>query len=302
MIAMPGRSHDGPLPPLTEREAELAREMRRDVETLSKDSRSTIAIPQLNAAADYVESRLRETGREVRRQTYRIEANEYHNLEIEIPGTSDEIVIVGAHYDAVFACPGANDNASGVAGMLALARIFANERPRRTLRFVAFTNEEPPRFWTDYMGSRVYARRCRERNEKVVAMLSLETIGYYSDEKGSQKYPAPFGLFYPSKGNFIAFVGNLGSRGLVRRMIRVFRETASFPSEGGAIPGWIPGVGWSDHWSFWKEGYDAVMVTDTAPFRYPHYHTPNDTPEKLDYEKMSRVVNGLVPVLQDLTR
>ena len=192
--------------------------------------------------------------------------------------TPSEIVIVGGHYDSVAGCPGANDNASGTAAVLALARLFATSAPARTLRFAAFTNEEPPHFQTDAMGSRVCALNCRARSENVVAMLSLETIGFYSDAEGSQSYPPPFSLFYPSKGNFIAFVGNVGSRGLVRRAIRTFRERTPFPSEGAALPGFVPGVGWSDHWSFWREGYQAIMVTDTAPFRYPHYHTARPTP------------------------
>ena len=151
--------------------------------------------------------------------------------------------------------------------MLALARAFRAHKPARTLRFAAFVNEEPPFFHTDEMGSLVYAKACRSRSEKVVAMLSLETMGCFSEAEGSQSYPLPFSLFYPSRGNFIAFVGNLESRSLVHRAIACFREHARFPSEGGAVPGFIQGVGWSDHWSFWKAGYPAIMITDTAPLR-----------------------------------
>ena len=170
----------------------------------------------------------------------------------------------------------------------------------RTVRLVAFVNEEPPFCHTDLMGSRVYARRCRARDENVVAMLSLETIGFYVDEPGSQKYPFPFSLFYPDTGNFVGFVGNLGSRSLTRRSIRAFRESTDFPSEGLAAPGWIPGIGWSDHWSFWQEGYPGVMITDTAPFRYPHYHTPQDTPDRIDYDRFARVVMGVSGVVEAL--
>jgi hypothetical protein len=150
------------------------------------------------------------------------------------------------------------------------------------------------------MGSLVYARACRDRGDRITAMVSLETIGFYCDDSGCQDYPIPFGLCYPSTGNFVTFVGNLGSRSLVRDAIEVFRATTRFPSEGGALPGWIPGVGWSDHWSFWKAGYDAIMVTDTAPFRYPHYHTKEDTADKIDYERMARVVVGIERVLRHL--
>jgi Zn-dependent M28 family amino/carboxypeptidase len=209
-------------------------------------------------------------------------------------------VIVGAHYDTVPGSPGAGDNASGVAAMLALARRFANRRPARTVRFVAFANEEMPYFQSAEMGSWVYARRCREREENVTAMLSLETIGYFRDEPGSQHYPPPFGAIYPSEGNFIGVIGNVASRPLVHRVIEAFRREARIPSEGGAIPGDVTGVGWSDHWSFWQEGYQAVMITDTALFRYPYYHQPDDTPDKLHYEKITRVVEGVDAAVREL--
>ena len=151
------------------------------------------------------------------------------------------------------------------------------------------------------MGSRVYARRAKERGEKIVAMLSLETIGCFTDVPKSQHYPPPFNLFYPDTGNFVGFVSDLGSRALLLRTIGTFRATTHFPSEGLAAPGWIEGIGWSDHWSFWQEGYPAVMVTDTAPFRYLHYHEAEDTPEKLDYERMARVVAGIGRVVVNLS-
>ena len=152
------------------------------------------------------------------------------------------------------------------------------------------------------MGSLVYALACRQRRENVVAMISLETIGYFDDAKGSQSYPPPFSLFYPSTGNFIAFVGNYSSRRLVRRSVASFRRHTEFPSEGAALPSFIPGVGWSDQWAFWQAGYPALMVTDTAPFRYPDYHRPSDTPDKIDHERMARVVDGLEAVVRELVR
>jgi Zn-dependent M28 family amino/carboxypeptidase len=215
-----------------------------------------------------------------------------------VGGTSRaaEIVVVGAHYDSVEGTRGANDNGSGVAALLAAARAFAqrSDRPARTLRFVAFANEEPPYFQGSGMGSLVYARACRARGDRVVAMVSLETIGFYTDMPDTQHYPPPLGIAYPSTGNFIGFVGNVASRALVRRAISAFRETTRFPSEGAALPEWMPGVGWSDHWSFWQAGYPAIMVTDTAPFRYPHYHDASDLPDKLSYDRMARVVDGIV--------
>ena len=224
------------------------------------------------------------------------------NIEVEIKGATraQEIIVVGAHYDSVMGAPGANDNGSGVAAVLELARLWRNAQPARTLRFVLFVNEEPPFFKSDEMGSRHYARRAKVRGENIVAMFSLETIGHYSDESGSQRYPFPLGPFYPSTANFIAFVSNFASRPLLHEAIASFRRHAEFPSEGVAAPALIPGVDWSDHWSFWREGYPALMVTDTAPYRYPHYHAETDTPDKVDYERLARVVAGLHRMLREL--
>ena len=150
------------------------------------------------------------------------------------------------------------------------------------------------------MGSRVYASRSRRLDENIVGMLSLETMGYYSEVPDSQRYPFPFGFFYPQTANFIGFVGNIGSRRLVRLCLAAFRRATQFPSEGTAAPAWVTGIGWSDHWSFWREGYRAIMITDTAFFRYDYYHTRADTPEKLDYERLARVTNGLAQVIAEL--
>ncbi|CAG1022576.1 partial Bacterial leucyl aminopeptidase, partial [Methylococcales bacterium] len=227
-----------------------------------------------------------------------------YNLEVEITGSEkpNEIVVIGGHYDSLEDTPGANDNASGTAAVLALARAFAGKQTLRTLHFVTFVNEEPPYFQSKDMGSWVYVKRCRQRNENIVAMLSLETIGYYSDAKGSQHYPlSPLGLMYPTTGNFIAFVGNIKSRKLVQDAVGLFRRDAELPSEAAVLPEMLVGVGWSDQWSFWQEGYPGIMVTDTAPFRYPYYHTQEDTPDKIDYDRLAYVVNALKKVVAGLT-
>lgn len=305
MIRMPGTSYQGPWTPLSAEERALEQELRDAVELLGGKigDRNLVAYEQLKAAVDYIERRLGQAGYAVRRQRFEAGGKECFNLEAERTGTrrADEIVVVGAHYDSVQGCPGANDNASGVAAVLALAGRFAKAEVERTLRFVAFVNEEPPYFQTAQMGSLVYARECRQRGDRIVAMLSLETIGYYTDQAGSQRYPFPIGLFYPSTGNFIAFVGDTGSSELVRRCVESFRRQAKFPSEGGALPTFLPGVGWSDHWAFWQAGYPAIMVTDTAPFRYAHYHEREDTPDKLAYYRLARVVAGLEKVIAELT-
>ncbi|MEB3181268.1 MAG: M28 family peptidase [Nostocaceae cyanobacterium] len=304
MLRMPGVSYSRQLPPLTAEQSLLQEALQRDIEKLGGDigPRNSDYYDNLKAAAQYLESSLEQAGYTVQQQQYSVGRQTFANLEIEIPGVEhpDEIVIVGAHYDSVFSSRGANDNGSGAAAVVELARRFANKKTSRTLRFVEFVNEEPPFFWTENMGSLVYAKRCRERNENIVAMLSLETMGYYSDEKGSQKYPAPLNLVYPSVGNFIGFVGNVNSGALVTQVIAAFRRQTQFPSEGAALPAQIPGVGWSDHWAFWQQGYPGVMVTDTAPFRYPHYHTIDDTPDKIDYARLARVVLGLERVIAEL--
>lgn len=309
MLRMPGRSFRGPLPPLTPQQTALAEELHRDVDMLAGiiGPRNVLYEKGLEKARTFVERSLCDAGYDVHAQEFKVFGVTCANLEVEIRGASkpEEIVVIGAHYDSVDDSPAANDNASGVVAVLALARRFAHEstQPARTLRFVLFVNEEPPHFQTADMGSLVYARACRARGDKIVAMLSLETIGYYSDAPGSQTYPiAPVGWLYPNVGNFIGFVGDYRSRGLVRQAIAAFRANAQFPSEGGALPGWITGVGWSDHWAFWQCGYPGIMLTDTAPFRYPHYHHASDTPDKLDYPRMARVVEGLQAVVADLAK
>jgi Zn-dependent M28 family amino/carboxypeptidase len=256
----------------------------------------------MTATVEYLETELVRMGYEVERHVFPVGGKDCINLIVELPGSShpDEIVVVGGHYDTCGPIPGANDNGTGTAATLVLAKHYADKEPARTLRFALFVNEEPPFFRSDEMGSRQYAKRCAEREEDITGMLSLETMGYYSDEKGSQKYPSIMRWFYPGEGNFIGFVGNVSSRKMVRRAVKVFRENAEFPSEGAALPSHIPGVGWSDHESFWLEGYSAVMVTDTAPFRYPHYHKSTDTPDKCDFARLARVVEGLVHVVDDL--
>jgi len=303
MLSMPGKSHRGPLPPLTKEQAALRDALSADLRVLSVDIGARDLqhdYARLREAADFVEASLLAADLRVERQTWSVRGREVSNVIGEIAGTGDGIVVVGGHYDAVPVCPGANDNGTGVVATLALARAFAGTAPERTLRFVGFVNEEPPYFQTSDMGSLVYAKACAERGDDVVAMLSLETIGCYSDEKGSQRYPFPIGLLYPSTGDFVAFVANLGSRSLVRRAIGTFRAHAAFPSEGAAAPSWVTGVGWSDHWSFWKAGYPAVMVTDTALFRYDAYHTPADTIDRIDFDRLARVVDGLLHVVADL--
>jgi Zn-dependent M28 family amino/carboxypeptidase len=301
---MPLRSYRGLLKPLNEHESGIRTGLVRHVEKLATEigERNLEHYSALNAAAQYIESTLRDYGYEIKTYSYEVRGNAVTNIEARLTGKafSSENLIVGAHYDSVVGTAGANDNGSGVAALLELARVLKQAEPAQTIRFVFFANEEPPYFQTSTMGSVVYANQLRKENTRVSGMLSLETIGYYSDAKGSQSYPAGFGSLYPSTGNFISFVGNTGSRELLQQAMRAFRESTSFPSEGAAAPEGITGIGWSDHWSFWQAGYRAIMVTDTAPFRYPYYHQPQDTPDKLDFDRMAQVVAGLEQVVRKL--
>ena len=303
-ITMPERSYSGPLPPLTDTETMVQANLERHVNMLAGTigERNVWHYAALKAAADYIRSQFESMGYTVFEQPFTAEGKTVTNIEVVLGGAGHqaEEVVIGAHYDSVLGSPGANDNASGVAGLLEIARLLAAQEVPRVLRFVAFVNEEPPFFYTDAMGSRVYARKATERGARLAGMLSLETIGFYADEAGSQRYPFPFGFFYPNTGNFVGFVGNLTSRGLVHRVVGSFRRHTSFPSEATAAPGWLQGIGWSDHWSFWREGYPAVMVTDTALFRYHAYHTAADRPEILHYDRFARVVTGLARVALEL--
>ncbi len=257
---------------------------------------------KLCEAADYIESEFKSYGYQPVRQTYQVHGRDCFNIDVEIKGSKlpNEVVIIGAHYDSVVGTPGANDNGSGTAAMLFLAKHFVKSTPERSLRFVAWTNEEPPYFQNrGLMGSWVYAEKCRQEKQDIVAVLSLETMGFYTNAKKSQNYPMPLSLLYPSTGNFVGFVSDTKSRGLQRKVIKTFREHAKIPSEGASLPSSVSGVGWSDHWSFWQEGYAGLMVTDTALFRYQHYHKATDTPDKINYPEMAKVVEGLKFVVMD---
>ena len=282
-------------------------ELRGFVETLAVKigPRHVGDYDKLRSAGVWLQSMLGEGnfGYKVEKQNYDVDGKACFNVVAEIPGGSraDEIVVVGAHYDSIPGCPGANDNGSGVAALLALARTFFGSENQRTLRFVAFVNEEPPHFHTDAMGSLVYARRCAEREEKIAGMLALETMGCFTDAPDTQKVPPGVRrVDYPTTGNFIAFITRTGDEELVREAESAFARTSGFPVVAAALPEQVPGVTFSDHWSFWQAGFPAIMVTDTAMLRYEHYHQPTDTPDKLNYPALTEVVRGLQGVVYAL--
>jgi hypothetical protein len=303
-VRMPGKNISTAAP-LSPEDINLRAELKSDVQMLAGEigERNMAHYGQLNAAADFIEDSFSRAGLHPRQDSYEVRGQACHNIEAEIPGTRPNVVLIGAHYDSVFGSPGANDNGSGVAALLALARRFAGKPAQQTLRFIAFVNEEPPYFLTEQMGSFVYAGRCKARGDRISAMISLETIGYFSDAPHSQTYPSPgLGVFYPTVGNFIGFVSNVHSRALLRRSIALFRKHAKIPSEGAALPSFVPGVSWSDQWAFWQHGYPGIMITDTAPFRYPHYHSATDTPDKLDYDRFALVVSGMQKLIEGLDK
>jgi hypothetical protein len=310
MLMMPGESVTEPLAEPTVAERALTRQLKADVRMLADDigERNMHRPGSMATAAEWIKLRLREAGYEPQVHSYTLRGSGYggesaDNLIAEVPGhgPADEIVIIGAHYDTVPGSPGANDNGSAVAVLLALAEHFAERRQERTLRFIAFANEEPPFYLSEDMGSHAYARKLREGNEQVHAMIALDGLGFFSNKPGSQQFPVPgISLAYPDRAEFIAFVTRMRDRSVLTRALGSFREHASIPSEGAVLPSIVPGVGWSDHWSFWQHGYPALLVTDTLPFRDPHYHGPGDTPQRLDFDRMARVAEGLKAVISEL--
>lgn len=271
--------------------------LRAHVERLAGDigERNIFRPRALDAAADYIAGEWRAQGYAVRRQAYEVSGIRCANLEAARPAAAatKAVLLVGAHYDSISGSPGANDNASGVAALLEISRLFAAVAPAVTVRFVAFVNEEPPFFMTPRQGSAVYARAARENGDDIRLMVALETIGFYRHEPRTQRYPPLFRYFFPDRADFVGLVSDFASRRPMRRLARAFRAASDFPLEHVATFRFIPGVAWSDHLSFWRQGYRAVMVTDTALYRYPHYHGAADTPDKLAYPEFGRVTAGL---------
>jgi Zn-dependent M28 family amino/carboxypeptidase len=285
---------------------DLAARLQSHVETLAGTigERNVYRPKALAAARDYIEATWRGQGYQVSAQEYQVDGVTCANLEAGRAGAgrSDEILLLGAHYDSVRGCPGANDNGSGVAALLEIARCFADIAPALTVRFVAFVNEEPPFFMTRRQGSAVYAKAARARGDDIRLMASLETMGCYSDAPGSQRYPPLFRYFYPDRGDFIGLVSDLRSRRAMRHVAKVFRAHSDFPMQHTAAFRWIPGIAWSDHLPFWRQGYRALMVTDTAFHRYQYYHTPQDTPDKLTYPAFGQATLALCHCFAALAR
>ena len=302
LTGMPGESMEEPLPPLTAEQEALREHLAGHVAVLAGDigERNSTRLPQLRQAADYIRANFEAMGYAVREQVF---GGGFRNILVELDGAerAGEILVIGAHYDSAVGTPGADDNASGVAVLLETARLLRGRQFPRTIRLIVFPNEERPYFGTDLMGSRVSAGRARQAGEDIIGMISLEMLGYYSTRPGSQVYPEIIRPLYPEQGNFLAFVANMDSLGLLREAIAGFRAARALPSEGMAAPLWlVDDIRRSDNSAYWHFGYPALMLTDTSNFRNPHYHTEGDTPATLDYGRMARAVDGLVSMARAL--
>lgn len=305
MIGMPGKSYSGEPPALSAEEQEIADHLMRHLEVLCVEigERNQNKHRNLERAASYIAETFRASGYEVEEQVYEIDGLPYRNIEACLQGTKNpgEVLIVGAHYDTVPGCPGADDNGTGIAALLELAHSMRSAEPDSTVRFIAFTNEEYPFFWSDKMGSFLYARRCKEKGERIRGMIALETLGYYRDEKGSQTYPIPVLGLLPERGDFLFFVGRMSSRGFIADSLGSFRDRARLPSRGIAAFDCFEDISRSDNYCFDLNGYRSFMVTDTANFRNPNYHRASDLPDTIDRERYTRAVAGLREMLLDLS-
>jgi hypothetical protein len=257
----------------------------------------------LAQAAAYIRTEFTRAGGATSEQPYDASGRSYRNVVASFGPESGERIVVGAHYDVDGELPGADDNGSGVAGLIELAYLLGRSPPRMRVELVAYSLEELPFFGTPYMGSAVHARSLKEQRAEVRAMFSLEMIGYFSNEPASQQFPLEaLRPFYPSSGNFIAIVGKPGQTSLVRKIKRAMRSASPLPVHSINAPRWVPGVDFSDHVSYWDAGYAAVMITDTAWYRNPNYHTARDIAETLDYERMAMVVQGVDAAVRAIAR
>ncbi len=294
------------LPPLIDTERATAMDLERHIRAVASVPHNLDHPAELESSARYIEDHLIRLGLKPDAQIFPVKGVPVRNIEVtwgfSETGTDAGTLIIGAHYDSAEDAPGANDNGTGVAALLEIAGGLARTPPTcaRPLRLVFFVNEEQPYGKTADMGALRHAERLKAHGERVEGMIALETLGYFSDVPGSQKLPFPFNFIYPTRGNFVAFVGLPGSSKILHRAVRVFRIVSAFPSTGTVVPGVIEGADLSDHWAYHHVGFPALMITDTAPYRNPFYHQPHDTPDMVDYASLARITQGVEQMVRKL--
>ena len=303
-LIFPLQSGSGPLAPLDDGQRQLALNLERHVRAVASEPHNLAYPEALERTALYIEDALARLGYDVRWQVFDVAGLQVRNIEIVLPPRSSaaHTLVVGAHYDSADDSPGANDNGTGVAALLEMARLLredpvgANQR----LRLVFFVNEEQPYGKTEDMGSLRHARSLVAQNEKLSGMIALETLGYFSSVRGSQRLPFPFNWLYSDKGDFVAFIGLPGGRAFLRKTVAAFRSTRAFPSTGTIAPASVEGADLSDHWAYHHVGVPALMITDTALYRNPFYHQTFDTPDTVDYTSLARITQGLDQMVRTL--
>lgn len=261
--------------------------------------RSVEELTNLEAAADYVHAAFAAEGAAVTDQWFQDRGERYRNVLARFGPPEGPLLVIGAHYDSFETTPGADDNASGVAGLIELAHLLKSHPPRQPVELVAYALEEPPHFRQPSMGSAHHAATLRAAGQSVSLMLSLEMIGWFSDAAGSQTYPLPgMNLLYPDQANFIAIIGRFTDWAETRQVKAAMTGAGDLPVHSiNTVPA-IPGVDFSDHLNYWAEGYPALMITDTSFYRNPNYHEAGDTYDTLDYARMAQVVQGVFAVVQ----
>jgi Zn-dependent M28 family amino/carboxypeptidase len=273
--------------------------LKLHVEKLSNDfyPRNFTNTANLNKTANYIKAEFVKSGGKVSVQTFQVKGETYQNIIVMFGDETSERIVIGGHYDSAFDTRGADDNASGVAGLIELAYLLGNQKPTKQVELVAYSLEEPPFFATEQMGSYIHAKSLKDRDVKVSLMISLEMIGYFSDEPNSQNFPVSIlSLFYPNRGNFAVIIGDFTNIFTTRNL--KFAMTGDVPIYSANVPTFVNGVDFSDHRNYWDFGYNAVMITDTAFYRNFNYHTKNDTAEKLDYQKMAKIIEGVYKFIE----
>lgn len=291
-----------PLSPLSVGTEPIDSEMlRRHVTMLAETYKErNVSRPDiLESVAQSIEQEFRRIGADTHTSVYTVENKPYRNIMARFGPAGTPSLVIGAHYDAFQHTPGADDNASGVAGLLAIASRLAADPPRHSIELVAYTLEEPPYFHTEHMGSRHHARAMAQSSKPPDLVLILEMIGFYTDKPGSQQYPFPgMAMLYPTQGNFLALVGDLASPLLIRELKRTMRAATPLPVYSLTVPSWLPEAAKSDHISYWQENIPAVMITDTAYLRNHAYHTAADTPAILDYTRMAQAIQAVLATIR----